>query len=273
MTDLTQLDAHFAFGENWRSYAGLIDDARIRQATIDLERLLGGRLDGRSMLDIGCGSGLSALAALRLGAREVEGVDIDPDSVAAADGVLGRFAPGGPWRVSPCSVFELPPEWTGRFDVVHSWGVLHHTGDMWRAIEHAARAVAPGGQLALALYRRTRCCDLWRAEKRWYAKASPSAQRRARSVYVALFRLRCAVTGRDFAKEVAGYGGSRGMEFHHDVHDWMGGFPYESVEPAELVARLRAQGFEPESGPTRGTPIGLFGSGCDEFRFRRVGTS
>ncbi|HEX5819593.1 MAG TPA: 50S ribosomal protein L11 methyltransferase, partial [Gemmatimonadales bacterium] len=95
MTDLTQLDAHFAFGENWRSYAGLIDDARIRQATTDLERLLGGRLDGRSLLDIGCGSGLSALAALRLGAREVVGVDIDPDSVTAADGVLGRFAPGG----------------------------------------------------------------------------------------------------------------------------------------------------------------------------------
>ncbi len=41
----------------------------------------------------------------------------------------------------------------GQYDIVYSWGVLHHTGDMWRALENVARAVAPGGVLFIAVYR------------------------------------------------------------------------------------------------------------------------
>lgn len=269
MTDLTRLEEHFSFGANWRDYSELIDESRVQQATMDLERLLGGRLDGCSFLDIGCGSGLHALAALRLGATEVTGVDLDPDSVATARLVLQRFAPGQAWRIDAHSVFELPAGWRGRFDVVYSWGVLHHTGAMWRAIEMAAAQVVLRGRLALALYRRTMLCDLWRLEKRWYARASAASQRRARELYIALYRLRCLVGGRSFKRFVAQYKGGRGMDFYHDVHDWLGGYPYESVRSADLVKRLRALGFTPEYSTARGISVGLLGSGCDEFRFRR----
>ncbi|MFX8620485.1 50S ribosomal protein L11 methyltransferase, partial [Acinetobacter baumannii] len=45
---------------------------------------------GRSFLDIGCGSGLHALAAMRLGVARVVGVDIDPNSAATARHVLSE---------------------------------------------------------------------------------------------------------------------------------------------------------------------------------------
>jgi 2-polyprenyl-6-hydroxyphenyl methylase/3-demethylubiquinone-9 3-methyltransferase len=132
--DLTRAESHFAFGRNWAEYAAKITEAEIREAEAGLVRLLGGeRLDGKRFLDIGSGSGLHSLAALRLGAREVVAVDIDADSVATTHAVLSRFFPQGPWRCQETSVFELKPEEWGDFDVVYAWGVLHHTGDLDRA--------------------------------------------------------------------------------------------------------------------------------------------
>ena len=77
------------------------------------------------------------------------------------------------------SIFDPQIESMGSFDFVYSWGVLHHTGDMYRALRGAAGRVAPGGRFLFALYRRTPLCWLWKLEKRWYAGASPAAQARA----------------------------------------------------------------------------------------------
>ncbi len=148
MTDsnLLSADSHFAFGKNWLEYAQKIDEARIDQAVADLQRLAGReRFDGLSFLDIGCGSGLHALAAVRMGALRVVGVDIDADSVAASRGTLARFAPDSDARFEVVSVFDMSPETHGGFDVVYSWGVLHHTGDMYRALAVAASLVGGGG--------------------------------------------------------------------------------------------------------------------------------
>ncbi len=103
--------------------------------------------------------------------------------------------------------------------------------------------VAPGGLFAFALYHRTVMCGLWRWEKRWYSAASPQAQRRARAVYVALLRTRFLLAGRDFRAYVADYQSARGMDFMHDVHDWMGGYPYESILAPEVDALMRRLGF------------------------------
>lgn len=87
--DLTRAESHFAFGRNWAEYAGKITEAEVREAEAGLLRLMGGeRLEGKRFLDIGSGSGLHSLAALRLGAREVLAVDIDADSVATTRAVL-----------------------------------------------------------------------------------------------------------------------------------------------------------------------------------------
>lgn len=273
--DLTHPEAHFAFGKNWAAYAEKITEVEIAEAERGLQRLLGERLKGLRFLDVGCGSGLHSLAALRLGAREVVAIDIDADSVATTRAVLKRWSPTPAWRVARQSVFDLARERMGCFDVVYSWGVLHHTGDMLRALQQAAAMVGEGGVFAFALYRRIWMDRFWRIEKRWYARASPKAQARARAIYRLLFRLGLAVTGRRFSEYVSRYRSNRGMDFDHDVHDWLGGWPYESISPHEVETQMRALGFSPERVIVRKGRFfkcdpGFFGSGCDEYVYRRV---
>jgi 2-polyprenyl-6-hydroxyphenyl methylase/3-demethylubiquinone-9 3-methyltransferase len=268
---LKDADTHFAFGRNWASYAGLIDDARIAEAERGLARLVGAcGLSGKSFLDIGSGSGLHALAAARLGAERVVAIDLDPMAVDTTREVLGRHAAQVPAQARRLSVFELSPDTFGRCDVVYSWGVLHHTGAMREAIERAAQVVAPGGLFVFGLYRRTPLCGLWQREKRWYSRASPRAQRTARALYVGLLRLRMLLTGGDFRAFVAGYQSGRGMDFMHDVHDWMGGYPYESIAPEEVAALMRRLGFAEMRRFVSPPGLGLTGTGCDEYVYRRT---
>jgi SAM-dependent methyltransferase len=270
--DLLQQEAHFAFGKNWASYANLVTEAEIADAVAGLRRLAGGDLQGKRFLDIGCGSGLHALAALRLGANDVLAVDIDPDSVATTRRVLELHASGQPWRVTQKSIFDTDAAAIGHFDVVYSWGVLHHTGDMYGALRRAAALVAPNGQFVFALYRHTRLCWFWKREKRWYAKAGERAQRRARLMFTAAFRVIYPIAHRaSFRSYVKSYAArNRGMEFHHDVHDWMGGWPYESISPQQVEALMTELGLSRVRAFARpGTPLGLFGSGCDEFAYAR----
>lgn len=271
--NLLAQETHFAFGKNWASYASKIDDAAVVQAVTDLQRLIGGDLAGKTFLDIGCGSGLHALAAIRLGAVRVVGVDIDADSVATSKAVLARFAPNAPATFAVHSVFDLDTQNFGLFDVVYSWGVLHHTGDMVRAIRQAAMLVAAEGQFVLALYKKTPFCGMWRHIKRWYTHAAPVGQARTQNAYIALLRLAARIKGRDFDAYVRNYASRRGMNFYNDVHDWLGGYPYESISPAACHALLAQIGFQLEREHVlmqrRWFP-GLLGSGCDEYIFCRI---
>lgn len=264
----------FAFGKNWASYAKTITQPQIDEAISGLRRLVGDGLEGKRFLDIGCGSGIHALAALRLGASEVVAVDVDKDSVATTRSVLQTHAAGGSWKALERSVFDMDCSSMGRFDVVYSWGVLHHTGDMYRALRIAATLVGPGGEFAFALYRRTRLCWFWKIEKKWYAGASPRGQAMARSVFAGLFRVVFPIVNkRSFDDYVAGYRSARGMEFYHDVHDWMGGWPYESISPDE-VERLMAQLGMCKLrifARTQRRSMGIFGSGCDEYVYAPAG--
>ena len=272
--DLLDRESHFDFGKNWASYARLVTDAHIQGAVDSLRRLAGGDLQGRRVLDIGCGSGLHALAALRLGAREVLAVDLDADSVATARELLRIHAPGQRWLVRQASVFELQPDDSHRFDVVYSWGVLHHTGDMYRALRTAAALVAPGGQFIFALYRRTWLCWAWKIEKRWYAGASRAAQARTQTAFVRLYRVRRFIASPrgSFSAFLDEYRQRRGMDFRHDVHDWLGGWPYESISPAQTERLMRGLGLQRVRDFTRrGVAPGLFGSGCDEYVYARGG--
>lgn len=275
MRDLTQRASHFEFGENWLRFTEVVDEGRIAEAIRGLERLFpDGELKGKRFLDIGCGSGLVMLAALRLGAREVIGVDIDENSVAASQRLLTRFALEACWRASCASVFDLDPAQLRGFDIVHSWGVLHHTGDMWRAVAGASRLVAPGGLLAIALYRKTLFCGFWKVEKRLYSSMPASVQTPVRGLYHIALLGRQLVSGQNPIACVRDHHKRRGMSWMHDLHDWLGGYPYESALADEVSARVSALGFEMvrQYGPrTRG--IGLLGSGgCNEYVARRLNT-
>lgn len=271
MTDLKAVASHFKFGENWSSYSNLIDEGRVRSSYEGLKKLLGnGGALGKRFLDIGCGSGIHSFAALLLGAKEVVATDLDPDSVWTTEKVLRTHGSGKHYQVMQISVFDLPEKLPQKFDVVYSWGVLHHTGAMVEAIRNAAAMVAPGGLFAFALYRKSPFCRLWRAEKKWYSKASQHQQNIARTFYVVLFCLGCIATGRGFKKYVADYKKMRGMEFFHDVHDWMGGYPYESISPSEVDGLLGDLGFSLERKFVRSGVTDLLGSGCDEFVYKKT---
>jgi 2-polyprenyl-6-hydroxyphenyl methylase/3-demethylubiquinone-9 3-methyltransferase len=268
---LKDIASHFAFGENWASYAETIDELRLNEAQKALATLIGeGTLADKSFLDLGSGSGVHAVAAVRLGAAHVVAVDIDPKAVATTAVVLREHAPKLQATVRELSAFDLRPDTFGLFDVVYSWGVLHHTGAMREALAAAARVVAPGGLFAFALYRRTALCGFWRHEKRWYASTTPRAQRTARALYVTLLRLGFLATGRNFQRYVENYQGSRGMNFMHNVHDWLGGHPYESISPSEVNDLMRGLGFAHVRSFTRPARLGIFGSGCDEYVYQRA---
>jgi SAM-dependent methyltransferase len=265
-------DRRFRFGDNWLDFARTLSPDQLTEAERSLRRLLEcDSLAGLSFLDIGSGSGLFSLAARKLGAR-VHSFDFDEESVFCTTQLRERYFAGDrDWTIEQGSILDdRYVRRLGTFDVVYAWGVLHHTGAMHDALAAATRLVGPGGLFGFALYHRTLMCRLWRWEKRWYSGASPQAQRHARALYIALLRTAFFIIGRDFRSHVANYHSVRGMDFVHDVHDWMGGYPYESILAPEVDALMRPLGFARIRAT--GTPLttGIFGSGCDEYLYRRT---
>lgn len=269
--DLLDVSTHFRFGENWAQYSKLVDDRRIADATDSVRRLVGD-LAGKSFLDVGSGSGLFSLGALRLGAKEVLALDIDEDSVATTRKQLSK-EPSTNWSAERISVFDLPNKVRKKFDVVYSWGVLHHTGAMWRAVDTASRMVKPGGLFAISLYEKTPFCPAWRQEKRLYRKLPKPVQALFRGVYLTAWGAGLMVKGHNPRRRLR-EGNERGMDVVRDIHDWMGGYPYESASPAEVLPFMKERGFEHvETVPFRPPLRGLFGSGCTEYVFRKIRSS
>lgn len=261
----------FAFGDNWRKFLDGLSDARVAEAERSLCDLLRVRtLAGRSFLDVGSGSGLFSLAARRLGARVVS-FDYDPQSVDCTRALRERYFPDDPaWHVEPGSVLDAEYlDRLGTFDVVYSWGVLHHTGDMWQSLENTASRVRPGGTLAVAIYN-----DQGRASRRWSTVKKaynrlPSALRFLvlAPAFVRLWgptMLRDLLRGKPF-HSWREYRHQRGMSPWRDVVDWVGGYPFEVAKPDELIDFFGARGFQ----LTKLISVGG-GHGCNELVFRSV---
>lgn len=262
------MEARYDFGRNWSEFAAKIDERHLEEAKTNLTRLVG-NVEGFSFLDIGCGSGLHSAAALALGATKVRAVDYDSDSVSTTRAVLERFAPGADWTVERADALDsetLPKE---KFDIVYSWGVLHHTGDMWAGIRNAAKLVASDGRLCLALYLETPLCGAWKVEKRLYAQ-NRWLRPIIRWPFTGAFLLARQLRFRDAMSYIKSYQRGRGMNFFTDIDDWLGGYPYESVVPNELVKVLQEQNYRLDAEFNIKIGSGLFGTGCGEWRFRRV---
>jgi 2-polyprenyl-6-hydroxyphenyl methylase/3-demethylubiquinone-9 3-methyltransferase len=208
-----------------------------------------------------------------MGAAELIAVDIDPDSASTTRSVLERHAAGLNWRVLERSIFDISPAEMGTFDVVYSWGVLHHSGNLERALAAAAALVAENGVFAVALYSRTLLCPVWTMEKKWYSKASPRSQTRARALYIFLYRIRSMIRREHLKGDDPGSARrARGMDFYIDVHDWMGGYPYESISVKNMDSLMQSLKFDRvtiDSLPTGiFASLGIFGSGCTEFVYK-----
>jgi 2-polyprenyl-3-methyl-5-hydroxy-6-metoxy-1,4-benzoquinol methylase len=260
--------ARFDFGKNWLSFIEIVDEAKIGSARDSLLQALNvSTLSGRTFLDVGCGSGLFSLAACQLGAR-VHSFDYDPASVQATSELRRRFAVGGEWLIEQGSILDPPfVASLGRFDVVYSWGVLHHTGELWRAMDATARLVAPGGLLYLSIYNDQGVTSrVWRRVKRRY-NTSGTVMRAiliAASVaylhrYWPLRALRRVTRWSADAK--ASVPRARGMSRRHDLVDWVGGYPFEVAKPDEVFTFVHRMGFELRHLKTSW-------GGCNEYVFR-----
>lgn len=269
-TNLKDVREHFEFGQNWSEFSHLINEKRIEQAETSLVKLVDpARLKGGSFLDIGCGSGLFSLAALNRGVKRLVAVDIDENSVKTTRKVLTSFSKNTDWRCEEISVFDLDPKKEGTFDVVYSWGVLHHTGAMFEAIEKASKFVKDDGVFALSLYKKTPFCGMWTKIKRFYTKSPSVIQKLIFYAYFGAHCLRRMLAGESPLKYIKEYHQKRGMSFSHDAHDWLGGYPYESISPEEMRAFVENFGFEVEREFVTERSIGLFGAPCDEYVLRK----
>lgn len=233
----------FEFGANWANFV----DKHFSQERVDISRrhileFLGkDNLDGLSFLDIGCGSGLHSLAAWQAGAKRIDSFDYDVKSVETTR-LLHRLAKAPEaWQIFQGSVLDSSFMSTLRpADIVYSWGVLHHTGDVWNGIRQAAALVAPGGLFYVALYSSDMHIDpppqYWLDLKQAYVKASRLKRRWMEFSHIWRFHMGRRLTSLpqvviNAYKDQRG----RGMSFMTDIRDWLGGWPMEFCYDADVI--------------------------------------
>jgi 2-polyprenyl-6-hydroxyphenyl methylase/3-demethylubiquinone-9 3-methyltransferase len=254
----------FDFGSNWQAFsADRLDAERVRAAQQSIHALIGeAKLNDRSFLDVGCGSGLFTIAAASCGARPARGFDVNDTAVATsvhnAQRFLGSDSDQPEFRAGSILDSEFV-RGLGEHDTVYAWGSLHHTGAMWQAIRNAAGLVSPGGTLVLAIYNAHWSAPIWKLIKRVYNLSPRFLQKLMVAslgsvMYVGVW----LVAGQNPMKK------ERGMDFWYDVVDWLGGYPYEVASPAQIRDFLEPLGFRQTYVSTPRVP-----TGCNEFVFRR----
>lgn len=261
----------FDFGQNWKSFsAGALNIGRVKQAREDFQKLNAGiKFRGQNFLDVGFGQGLALLLAEEAGAAVV-GNDINPKCVEALKATRRYFPKTSPGQIplvigsildqSVIDEIKNRSSYTDHlFDIVHSWGTLHHTGDMYRAITKTANLVRENGHYIIAIYNKHWTSKTWRKIKRRYSESSPMGQRVMIAVLKPVIWLaKLAVTGKNPSRK------DRGMDFHHDVVDWVGGYPYEYATKEEIVDFVSRLGFK----TVKVVPAQVF-TGCNQFVFQK----
>ncbi|MGH8195775.1 MAG: class I SAM-dependent methyltransferase [Woeseiaceae bacterium] len=233
----------FSFGKNWIDYLDTVSDSEVESAEKDIRQWLGSSyVSGKRVVDIGSGSGIHSLAFHRLGAQALHSFDYDEFSVRATKTMWSKTKEPANWVVEQGSILDGDYiKSLGQFDIVYSWGVLHHTGSMWAAVTNAFSLVAPGGRLWISLYKKGPRYESDLALKQKYNRASELGKRLLEYRRIGKFMLaRARHFQNPFAwnKKV-----SRGMNIYHDVIDWLGGLPYETATEDEVVTHARKYDF------------------------------
>jgi 2-polyprenyl-3-methyl-5-hydroxy-6-metoxy-1,4-benzoquinol methylase len=259
----------FEFGKNWTRFLLRLNEKRIVEAENSLKLMLNvNDLKGFSFLDIGCGSGLFSLAAARLMAKSIHSFDYDTNSVECCLELKRRFfSQMETWSIDQASILDHGYlDKLEKFDVVYSWGVLHHTGQLWKALENTAKLVKPGGILFIAVYNDQGLASrIWLMVKKLYNK-TPSFLRFL-ILFPAFIWLWVPIFIRDLligkpGKTWKEYIYDRGMSPWDDVIDWVGGYPFEVASPGEIFTYFHKRGFSLQNMKTTNN------LGCNEFVFQ-----
>jgi 2-polyprenyl-6-hydroxyphenyl methylase/3-demethylubiquinone-9 3-methyltransferase len=186
-----------------------------------------------------------------------------------------RFFPDdNNWKVDQGNVLDTTYlNSLGQFDIVYSWGVLHHTGNMWQALENVVPLVWDGGKLFISIYNdQGPLSQFWKSVKNVYNCSSKPNKILIILLFGAFFETRSAIMRIlrwknplpfKYWKEKKK---SRGMSVWYDLVDWVGGYPFEVAKPEEIFDFYRKRGFVLIKLKTCGG-----GLGCNEFVFVRKG--
>jgi SAM-dependent methyltransferase len=263
-----QTKQRFEFGKNWQRFLPLLNKERIEAAELSLRQMLDcENLNGKTFLDVGSGSGLFSLAARRLGAK-VLSFDYDTESVACTSQLKHTFFPtDGDWRVERGSALDQEYlRGLGRFDVVYSWGVLHHTGAMWEALENMSPLVKQDGKLFIAIYNdQGKMSSFWRIVKRTYNR-TPQVLRFVILWPIGVFFV-TGMTVKDICRLhrpriISNLTSERGISVWTDVVDWAGGYPFEVASRDQIVDFYQSRGFRLDRLVSCGRKLG-----CNQYVF------
>lgn len=273
---MNKKNVRFEFGENWSNYSELITNEKISASRKRLNHFLQPQeIKGKSFLDIGCGSGIHSVAALLSEADPVVAIDYDIKSVETAQQVIKSN-----WQNKNYSVFQgdildsklcLCKQLSNKkFDIVYSWGVLHHTGNLPMALKKASAFTDANGYFLFSVYGWTKFCWIWKKMKKWYCSTSKSKKQNAEKFYTLLFGFYLLLRFKSLKNHIKNYSqNKRGMDFYHDLRDWLGGHPYESISKRNVLSLVEPLGFKLIDCNVR-KRSGLFGSGCDEYLFKKI---
>lgn len=254
---------NFSFGRNWRSFARFVSEDAIAEAQAHIVDWLG--VDGvkdKTVVDIGCGSGIHSLCFHRLGAKSVHSLDVDPHSVICTEQFWRKAGSPESWQVRQASVLDRAGmDALGQFDIVYSWGVLHHTGRMWDAVDNASRLCGPGGHLWIALYAKGPHYEEHLRSKQDF-NAAPW-HRRQNVVWKHLVR-KWRYERSQGNKSLSWFWHGRGMNAYHDAIDWYGGLPYEVASVPEVTEFLASRGGYKGKRVEQAVE-----GGCSNFLFQR----
>jgi 2-polyprenyl-6-hydroxyphenyl methylase/3-demethylubiquinone-9 3-methyltransferase len=235
----------FSFGENWKSFISDMDENSVQSAMDNISKWLES-IDGKTVLDIGCGSGLQSFAFLRLGASLIISFDLDRLSVEATQALWEKVGHPSTWNIYQGSILDeaflsqLP-----EVDIVYSWGTLHHTGSMWKAMENTLKFVKPGGRWWISIYVKGPNYERDLARKEQYNSASRLQKRfmeyRYTIIPIMLGRLKRRQNPLAWNQRR-----DRGMDTYHDMVDWLGGLPYEVASADEILQFASKHGLSPE---------------------------
>lgn len=243
-------DLRFNFGENWSEFQDKkVNSRTISEAKKSLREWTGlNDLTGKKFLDIGTGSGLFSLAAWEMGAEKVYSFDYDKVCVECARRMQKRAVrtPTENWIIEQGDVLNIDymKQFYGQYDIVYSWGVLHHTGNMQRALDLAAKCVQEKGLLFISIYNdQGKMSELWKRVKKTYNKVNDRNKKMLillSGIYLYGFKRAIQIVKSERPKVLKD---ARGMDEYIDLVDWVGGYPFEVATAEKIIIFYLNRGF------------------------------
>ena len=265
------MEKNFDFGENWNRYLKVINQDLVDNSILDLIQIFGkDTVKDKTFCDIGCGSGIHSLSALILGAKHVTSFDINKKNIINTKSLIKNYWNSNNYNIVYGDILKNEITYN-QYDIVYSWGVLHHTGEMNKAILNSMKFCKKDTILLLALYEKTIYCSMWKVIKRFYNSSGNLSKKILLHSYNLIKILSLLITFRNPYLYIKNYKSNRGMDFLYDQIDWIGGYPYESITKDELVSII-GDGFKLEYHKIakKGIIKSILGTGCSIYKFRKL---